>query len=44
MGKFLYNKRIDPKAKGEPRQMTAKELLSGKTKPKFYENHKQLLH
>ena len=44
MGKFLYNKRIDPKTK-EVRQMTHKELKSkdGKKKPRFYQNHAEIL-
>jgi len=42
IGKFLYNKRIDPKT-GDKRQMAYKELHSFKTKPKFYENHQKLL-
>lgn len=45
IGKFLYNKRIDPKTK-EARQMTSDELLDrgprGK-KPKFYEKHAEIL-
>ena len=41
MGKFLYNKRLDPKTH-EPRQMTLKEL-SHKQKPRFYEKHSELI-
>ena len=42
VGKFLYNKRIDPKGK-DPRTMDYKELKSYKSKPKFYENHEQII-
>lgn len=41
LGKFLYNKRIDPRTKKE-RIMTSKELLAT-PKPKSYINHEEVL-
>lgn len=41
LGKFLYNKRIDPLT-NEARAMTYEEL-SQSPKPKFYESHKEIL-
>lgn len=42
LGKFLYNKRIDPKHKDGWRQMNFEEL-SRKPKPKSYINHQDIL-
>eukprot|EP00356_Strombidium_inclinatum_P012586 CAMPEP_0170487526 /NCGR_PEP_ID=MMETSP0208-20121228/6328_1 /TAXON_ID=197538 /ORGANISM="Strombidium inclinatum, Strain S3" /LENGTH=78 /DNA_ID=CAMNT_0010761843 /DNA_START=129 /DNA_END=365 /DNA_ORIENTATION=+ len=43
LGKFLYNKRIDPKTK-DARQMSFKDMSAFAKKPKFYEDHGKLLH
>jgi hypothetical protein len=42
LGKFLYNKRLESKAK-EGRQMSYKEMCHCKKWPRFYENHAKLL-
>ena len=43
MGKFLYNKRIDPWDRANPRTMEYRDMKKFKVKPKFYENHEQII-
>lgn len=42
IGKFLYNKRWDPR-KNESRTMGYSELMSFRSKPKFYESHQKII-